>query len=75
MNKIVIKIIKIYQLFLSPLLGQTCRFYPTCSQYSIEAIEKHGFKGYWLAAKRISRCHPLNDGGFDPVPDKESNEK
>ncbi len=59
-----------YQLTLSPLLGPRCRFYPSCSHYALEAIERHGAaRGGWLAAKRIARCHPLNAGGHDPVPE------
>ena len=61
--------IKLYQLLISPLLGPNCRYHPTCSQYSIEAINKHGpFKGTWLAIKRISSCHPWGGSGHDPVP-------
>ncbi|QCU90878.1 membrane protein insertion efficiency factor YidD [Thiomicrorhabdus sediminis] len=66
---LVIILVKFYQLFISPLLGPRCRFYPSCSHYTIEAIQTHGFfKGSWLAIKRISRCHPGNPGGIDPVP-------
>jgi putative membrane protein insertion efficiency factor len=62
-------LVRVYQVALSPLLGPNCRYYPTCSQYAIEALETHGsFKGTWLAIKRISRCHPWHEGGFDPVP-------
>jgi len=62
-------LIRGYQLTLSPLIGPVCRFYPTCSHYSMEAIEKHGaWRGVWLTVKRIGRCHPFNEGGFDPVP-------
>ncbi|MGO3869209.1 MAG: membrane protein insertion efficiency factor YidD [Alcaligenes sp.] len=58
-----------YQLFISPLLGPRCRFYPTCSQYAIQALQAHGpFKGTWLAARRLVRCHPWHPGGHDPVP-------
>ena len=61
--------IKLYQILISPLIGPNCRFHPTCSQYSIEAINKHGpFKGTWLAIKRISSCHPWGGSGHDPVP-------
>ena len=61
--------IKLYQILLSPLIGPSCRFTPTCSNYAIEAINKHGpFKGLWLAIKRISKCHPWGDSGHDPVP-------
>ena len=62
-------LIRGYQLAISPLLGPRCRFYPSCSHYAMEAIEIHGaLRGSWLTVKRIARCHPLNDGGFDPVP-------
>ena len=61
--------IKIYQILISPLLGPHCRFTPTCSQYAVEAIEKHGpIKGIWFAIKRIARCHPWGGCGHDPVP-------
>ena len=61
--------IKLYQVLISPILGPNCRYHPTCSQYSIEAINKHGpFKGTWLAIKRISSCHPWGGSGHDPVP-------
>ncbi len=63
--------IKFYQLFISPLLGSNCRFQPTCSQYSYDAIQTHGFfKGLGLSLKRIGKCHPWHDGGFDHVPKK-----
>ena len=62
-------IIKLYQLFLSPFLGASCRFTPTCSQYGVEAIKKHGpFYGGWLTLKRIASCHPWGKHGHDPVP-------
>jgi putative membrane protein insertion efficiency factor len=61
--------IKGYQLWISPLFPASCRYYPTCSSYAIEAIEKHGaLAGSWLAIRRIARCHPFRPGGFDPVP-------
>ena len=61
--------IKLYQILISPILGPNCRYHPTCSQYSIEAINKHGpIKGTWLAIKRISSCHPWGGSGHDPVP-------
>lgn len=64
-------LIRAYQILLSPLLGPRCRFHPSCSQYALEALERHGpVKGGWLALRRISRCHPLNPGGHDPVPDR-----
>ena len=65
---ILIKFIKIYQFLLSPLLGQSCRHYPTCSNYSIEALKTYGFfKGGYLSLKRILSCHPFKEGGIDPV--------
>ena len=68
-RKLVIFPIRVYQRVLSPLLPNRCRFYPTCSHYAVEAIEKHGvIKGLWLAIKRILKCHPLHPGGVDPVP-------
>ncbi len=68
-NLIFILPIKLYQILLSPLLGQSCRYFPTCSQYTIEAIDKYGpIKGIWLGTKRISRCHPWGGSGHDPVP-------
>ncbi|MCG3087579.1 membrane protein insertion efficiency factor YidD [Sporosarcina sp. MB25] len=76
MKYILMSLIKIYQKVISPLTPPTCRFYPTCSHYGIEAIEKHGaFKGSWLAIRRISKCHPFHEGGFDPVPDKIEKDK
>jgi putative membrane protein insertion efficiency factor len=72
MKKILIFIIRLYQIFISPLLGRNCRFAPTCSRYAIEAIDKHGaIKGTRLAVIRILKCHPFNPGGYDPVPDLE----
>lgn len=68
MKKILISLIKFYRKHISPLKKPCCRFYPTCSQYALEAIEKYGaFKGSILAIKRILRCHPFNKGGYDPV--------
>jgi uncharacterized protein len=62
-------LIRAYQLALSPMLGPRCRYYPSCSQYALEAIESHGaLRGSWLTTRRICRCHPFHDGGFDPVP-------
>jgi len=64
-----ILLIKFYQVAISPLKPASCRFYPTCSQYALEAIGKYGaLKGGWLAVRRIGRCHPFNPGGYDPVP-------
>jgi len=68
-QKLAISFIRGYQRFISPLLGSNCRFHPTCSCYANEAIERFGvIKGGWLAGKRILKCHPLNEGGDDPVP-------
>lgn len=70
-QRLVITSLRGYQRFVSPLLGSNCRFQPTCSSYAIEAINRFGvIKGSWLASKRILRCHPLNEGGDDPVPPK-----
>lgn len=61
--------IRAYKRFLSPLLPPSCRFQPTCSSYALTSIERFGVaRGGWLAAKRIARCHPFNEGGYDPVP-------
>jgi putative membrane protein insertion efficiency factor len=68
MKLIAIFLLRVYKLTISPLLPQACRFTPTCSQYAAEAIEKHGFwKGTALGLKRLSRCHPFSEGGYDPV--------
>ncbi|MGV6809346.1 MAG: membrane protein insertion efficiency factor YidD [bacterium] len=70
MKSVLLFLIRGYQLILSPLMGSNCRYYPTCSCYTHEAIEKHGaFKGMWLGMKRILRCHPWAAGGYDPVPE------
>lgn len=64
-----ILLIKIYQLLISPLFPSSCRYTPTCSHYTLEALKKYGlFKGGWLGIKRISRCHPWGGSGYDPVP-------
>jgi len=71
MSKILIVLIVFYQKYISPLKPATCRFYPSCSDYTIQAIQKHGFgKGIFLAIRRILKCHPYHAGGYDPVPDK-----
>jgi len=65
---ILIGVIKLYQWTIGPVIGETCRFYPSCSHYGVEALKKHGaLKGSWLTLKRICRCHPWNPGGIDPV--------
>lgn len=64
-----IRILRGYQRFISPVLPPACRYLPTCSAYAIEAIERHGpLRGTWLGAKRICRCHPWGGSGYDPVP-------
>lgn len=76
MKTIFLGLIHIYQRFISPLTPATCRFYPTCSEYTREAIVVYGpFKGTWLGIKRILKCHPLHKGGFDPVPLKKTKHK
>jgi hypothetical protein len=69
MARILIWIVKAYQLVLSPFFGQQCRFYPTCSQYAVEALQKHGaIAGSYYTVHRLLRCHPWCDGGHDPIP-------
>jgi putative membrane protein insertion efficiency factor len=69
---VLLGLIRLYQLTLSPWLGRTCRYEPTCSHYAAEAIERFGvFRGVWLAANRIGRCHPWGRSGYDPVPASE----
>lgn len=71
MKYIFLVIIKLYQLLISPLLGNNCRFMPTCSNYCYKSIKEHGaIKGISLAVKRIAKCHPWHEGGYDPVPNK-----
>lgn len=63
-------LIRLYQCTLSPFIGNQCRFHPTCSNYALEAIERHGaLRGTWLAVRRLGKCHPLHPGGFDEVPE------
>jgi putative membrane protein insertion efficiency factor len=73
MNKLIISVIltllKGYRYFISPFLQKNCRFYPSCSVYAIESFQKHGVtKGFYLATKRVLRCNPFTEGGYDPVP-------
>jgi putative membrane protein insertion efficiency factor len=64
-----ILLIRIYQWVISPIIGPKCRYQPTCSHYAVDALKKHGpFKGFWLAIRRIARCHPWGGSGWDPVP-------
>ncbi len=73
--KPLIGLVKLYRLVISPWLGGNCRFQPTCSTYAIEALQTHGvFRGTWLAARRIGRCHPWGGSGYDPVPGERKDE-
>lgn len=66
--RFLVSLVRLYQKTISPLLPETCRFYPSCSAYSIEALREHGaFRGIWMTLRRILRCHPLSAGGYDPV--------
>jgi putative membrane protein insertion efficiency factor len=69
MRGLVLFLLRVYQYALSPVLGQNCRFEPSCSEYARQSVQKHGvLRGGWLTLKRVGRCHPWNPGGFDPVP-------
>lgn len=71
MQKILILLIGVYRYAISPFLGNNCRFHPSCSCYAHEAIERFGaLRGGWMAMRRLGRCHPWHEGGFDPVPEK-----
>jgi putative membrane protein insertion efficiency factor len=68
MQRIVIRTLQVYKFAISPLLPSACRFYPTCSEYMHEAVERHGVgKGIWMGLRRLGRCHPFHAGGYDPV--------
>lgn len=68
MQRVVIGVLRAYKLLVSPLLPSACRYYPTCSEYMIDAVRKHGvWKGAWMGVKRVGRCHPFHEGGYDPV--------
>jgi len=70
-GRLLIALLRVYKRFISPLLGQRCRFVPSCSEYAMDAIAMHGpLRGGWLTLCRLGRCHPLHPGGFDPVPGK-----
>jgi len=76
MKYLFIGLVRLYQLIISPWMPSSCRYHPTCSQYSIEALRKHGaLKGTWLTIKRVARCHPWGGSGYDPVPDTEHKSK
>jgi putative membrane protein insertion efficiency factor len=73
MTRILIAFVAAYRYALSPMLGRSCRFHPSCSEYAQEALERHGaLRGSWLALRRVGRCHPWHPGGYDPVPGNES---
>jgi putative membrane protein insertion efficiency factor len=68
MQRILIVVLKGYKILISPLLPSACRFYPTCSEYMLEAVARHGaVRGVWMGLKRLGRCHPFHAGGYDPV--------
>ena len=76
MKRLLLVLIRFYRKFISPLFPPRCRFYPTCSAYALEAIEKYGaFRGGWMAFHRILRCHPFTKGGYDPVEKQQSEEE
>jgi putative membrane protein insertion efficiency factor len=69
MTRVLVAVVAAYRYALSPMLGRSCRFHPSCSAYAQEALERHGARrGLWLALRRIGRCHPWHPGGYDPVP-------
>ena len=69
-KRLLIKMVRGYQLLISPFLGNNCRYMPTCSAYTLEAMEKWGpWRGLWMGIKRVGRCHPFHEGGYDPVPE------
>lgn len=69
MTRLLLIFIKAYQYLISPMLGPSCRFTPTCSEYAAQAVKKYGaIKGVWMSVKRVGRCHPWHDGGYDPLP-------
>jgi putative membrane protein insertion efficiency factor len=69
MAKVLLALVAAYRYLLSPMLGRNCRFFPSCSEYAMEALERHGaLRGTWLTVRRVARCHPWHPGGYDPVP-------
>jgi len=76
MKRLVLQLLKGYSYLISPLLGNNCRYYPSCSAYTREAVEIHGVpRGLWMGIRRILRCHPFHEGGYDPVPGSECRHK
>jgi hypothetical protein len=76
LKRLVLQLLKGYSYLISPLLGNNCRYYPSCSAYTREAVELHGvLRGLWLGTRRILRCHPFHEGGYDPVPGSECRHK
>lgn len=68
MRRLIVLSLRLYKLWISPLLPSACRYYPTCSEYMRESVERYGaFKGVWMGLRRLARCHPFHEGGFDPV--------
>jgi putative membrane protein insertion efficiency factor len=73
MRKLIVAVLRLYKVMLSPLLPSACRYYPSCSEYMRQAVEKYGVaRGLWMGAKRLLRCHPFHAGGLDPVPEPTS---
>lgn len=73
MKHVLIALLRVYRAVISPLYGEVCRYYPSCSAYALGAVQEHGsIRGSWLAARRLARCHPWAAGGYDPVPPRES---
>jgi putative membrane protein insertion efficiency factor len=71
MSRLLVLLVRFYQRLIGPGLPQACRFYPSCSSYAVEALERHGaLRGSWLTIRRLGRCHPFHPGGIDPVPDR-----
>lgn len=69
MTRILLFLVKTYQYLISPMFAPSCRYTPTCSEYAVQAFKKYGaLKGFWLSMKRVGRCHPWHDGGYDPLP-------
>jgi putative membrane protein insertion efficiency factor len=69
MARVLLALVAAYRYLLSPMLGRSCRFFPSCSEYAMEALERHGaLRGTWLTVRRVARCHPWHPGGYDPVP-------